>query len=141
MKTIRIFVSSPGDVAIDRDKARNVVEGLQKRYAGRQQLEIVRWEDLPLGVVDSLQGGIARDKRLGLCSLKISRFGRHNHAEKTNCCQIWGKESANNESPFSPESETGDKEPAPVDELFQLSEENLQVELLCKIESFERNDP
>jgi WD40 repeat protein len=58
MKTIRIFISSPGDVAIERDKARKVVEGLQKRYAGRLRLETVLWEDLPLGAVDSFQGGI-----------------------------------------------------------------------------------
>lgn len=33
MRTLRVFISSPGDVAIERDKARKVVEGLQKRYA------------------------------------------------------------------------------------------------------------
>lgn len=37
MKTIRIFISSSGDVAVERDKARRVVEGLQKRYAGRMK--------------------------------------------------------------------------------------------------------
>jgi hypothetical protein len=58
MKTIRIFISSPGDVAVERDKSRKVVEGLQKRYAGRLRLETVLWEDLPLGAVDSFQGGI-----------------------------------------------------------------------------------
>jgi hypothetical protein len=56
--TIRILVSSPGDVAVERDKARKVVEGLRKRYAGRLRLETVLWEDLPLGAVDSFQGGI-----------------------------------------------------------------------------------
>ena len=58
MKPIRIFISSPGDVAVERDKARKVVEGLQKRYAGRLRLDTVLWEDLPLGAVDSFQGGI-----------------------------------------------------------------------------------
>jgi tetratricopeptide (TPR) repeat protein len=58
MKTIRIFISSPGDVKIERDKARKVVDWLQKRYAGRLRLETVLWEDLPLGAVDSFQGGI-----------------------------------------------------------------------------------
>ncbi len=58
MKTIRIFISSPGDVAAERDKARKVVEGLQKRYAGRLRLESVLWEDMPLGAVNSFQGGI-----------------------------------------------------------------------------------
>lgn len=46
MKSIRIFISSPGDVAIERDKARKVVEGLQKRYAGQLRLESVLWEGL-----------------------------------------------------------------------------------------------
>jgi hypothetical protein len=58
VKTIRIFISSPGDVAEERDKARRVVEALQKRYAGRLKLETVLWENLPLGAVDSFQGGI-----------------------------------------------------------------------------------
>ncbi|MDQ0290552.1 nSTAND1 domain-containing NTPase [Oligosphaera ethanolica] len=58
MKTIRIFISSPGDVAVERDKARKVVEGLQKRYAGRLRLETVLWEDLPLGADKSFQAGI-----------------------------------------------------------------------------------
>ena len=41
MKTIRIFISSPGDVAEERDRAKRVVEGLRKRYAGRLGLETV----------------------------------------------------------------------------------------------------
>jgi hypothetical protein len=33
MKTIRIFISSPGDVAEERDRVRQVVEQLHPRYA------------------------------------------------------------------------------------------------------------
>ena len=57
-KTIHIFISSPGDVAVEREKARKVVEALQKRYAGRLNLETVLWEDLPLGANTSFQQGI-----------------------------------------------------------------------------------
>lgn len=46
MKPIRIFISSPGDVAAERDKARKVVEGLQKRHAGVLRLETVLWDGL-----------------------------------------------------------------------------------------------
>ncbi len=86
MKTIRIFISSPGDVAVERERAKRVVESLRKRYAGRLALETVLWEYLPLG-----GGGLVpvRDRtRLATRSLllEISRFGRHNHAENTNCC-------------------------------------------------------
>ncbi|MFA7173698.1 MAG: hypothetical protein WC340_09825 [Kiritimatiellia bacterium] len=56
--TIRIFISSPGDVAVERGKARKVVEALQKRYAGRLKLETMLWEDLPLGAETSFQQGI-----------------------------------------------------------------------------------
>ena len=38
MKTIRIFISSPGDVAPERDKARQVIHDLQRRYLGRLEL-------------------------------------------------------------------------------------------------------
>ena len=58
MKTIRIFISSPGDVAEERDRARQVVEGLRRRYAGRLILKPVLWEDLPLQADMSFQQGI-----------------------------------------------------------------------------------
>jgi WD40 repeat protein len=58
MKTIRIFISSPGDVAEERERAKRVVESLRKRYAGRLVLETVLWEELPLGATMSFQEGI-----------------------------------------------------------------------------------
>ena len=33
-QTVRIFISSPGDVAEERDGARRVIEGLQRLYPG-----------------------------------------------------------------------------------------------------------
>lgn len=58
MKTIRIFISSPGDVAEERQKAREVIASLQARYAGRFRLLSVLWEDMPLQVDTSFQQGI-----------------------------------------------------------------------------------
>jgi hypothetical protein len=60
MKTIRIFISSPGDVAEERDRAKRVVEGLRKRYAGRLALETVLWEELPLTATMTFQDGIEK---------------------------------------------------------------------------------
>ncbi len=48
MKTIRIFISSPDDVADERQKACDVIASLQPRYAGRFLLVAVRSEELPL---------------------------------------------------------------------------------------------
>ena len=58
MKTVRIFISSPGDVAAERERAKQVVEVLQRRYAGRLRLKAILWEDLPLGAHSSFQEGI-----------------------------------------------------------------------------------
>ncbi|MFT5699878.1 MAG: WD40 repeat protein [Desulforhopalus sp.] len=58
MKNVRIFISSPGDVAEERNRAKQVVEQLRRRYAGRLTLESVLWEDLPLQADMSFQEGI-----------------------------------------------------------------------------------
>jgi pentatricopeptide repeat protein len=58
MKVIRIFISSPSDVAEERDRARQVVEQLRHRYAGQFELKAVLWEDLPLQADMSFQQGI-----------------------------------------------------------------------------------
>ena len=58
MKTVRIFISSPGDVHEEREKARRVIEQLERRYAGRLRLVPVLWEDLPLQADMSFQQGI-----------------------------------------------------------------------------------
>jgi formylglycine-generating enzyme required for sulfatase activity len=58
MKTIRIFISSPGDVAEEREIARGVVQQLSRTFAGRLQLTTVLWEDMPLGADVSFQQGI-----------------------------------------------------------------------------------
>jgi hypothetical protein len=58
VKTIRTFISSPGDVAEERDRARQVVEHLRCRYAGQLDLKAVLWEELPLQADMSFQQGI-----------------------------------------------------------------------------------
>ena len=58
MDTLRIFISSPGDVAEERERARQVVQGLRRRYARHFELVPVFWEDMPLGLDTSFQEGI-----------------------------------------------------------------------------------
>jgi len=52
--TVRIFISSPGDVNDERDKARRVIDDLQRHHAGAT-LEPVLWEDLALPATASFQ--------------------------------------------------------------------------------------
>ncbi len=58
VKTIRIFISSPGDVADERDRARGVIQQLRRTFAGRLELEALLWEQLPLSADASFQDGI-----------------------------------------------------------------------------------
>lgn len=58
MKTIRIFISSPGDVHEEREKARRVVNTLQREFEDRMLLQLVTWEDMALSAADSFQAGI-----------------------------------------------------------------------------------
>ncbi len=58
MKTVRIFISSPGDVREEREKARKIIARLEERYAGQAVLRSVLWEDLPLQADVSFQQGI-----------------------------------------------------------------------------------
>ena len=56
-RRVRIFISSPSDVALEREQARRVIEGLQRRYPD-VVLESVLWEDLALPATSSFQAGI-----------------------------------------------------------------------------------
>lgn len=53
-KTLRIFISSPGDVAEERDKARAVIESLQRHYP-EVVLKPILWEELPLPATATFQ--------------------------------------------------------------------------------------
>jgi len=55
--TIRIFISSPGDVKEERDRARRVIEGLQRQYP-EVTLKPVLWEDMALAATASTQESI-----------------------------------------------------------------------------------
>jgi hypothetical protein len=59
-QTIRIFISSPGDVAEERAKARQVIAVLQRQYGDLVELVPVMWEDLAIPETASLQEGIDR---------------------------------------------------------------------------------
>jgi WD40 repeat protein len=58
MNSLRIFISSPGDVSEERDKARQVIAGLQRQIGDDLVLNPVLWEELPLGADASFQQGI-----------------------------------------------------------------------------------
>jgi tetratricopeptide (TPR) repeat protein len=53
-RTIRIFISSPGDVEAEREKARQVIESLQRQYAD-VVLQPVLWEEFALPATASFQ--------------------------------------------------------------------------------------
>ena len=58
MQPLRIFISSPGDVLEERERAKDVVQSLRRRYARKFTLVPVVWEDLPLEPEMSFQQGI-----------------------------------------------------------------------------------
>ncbi|MDT8450687.1 MAG: tetratricopeptide repeat protein [Wenzhouxiangellaceae bacterium] len=55
IRTIRIFISSPGDVFEERTLAQRVIERVQAEFAGRAVLEPVFWEHEPLLATDTFQ--------------------------------------------------------------------------------------
>lgn len=58
MQTIRILISSPGDVAEERERAKDVIQRLQRRYTRKLELVPVLWEDMFLDAEVSFQEGI-----------------------------------------------------------------------------------
>lgn len=60
MKTLQIFISSPGDVYEERTLANRVVERLQSEYIGRVVLEPVLWEHEPLVATSTFQQQIVK---------------------------------------------------------------------------------
>jgi tetratricopeptide (TPR) repeat protein len=59
VNTIRIFISSPGDVFEERTLAQRVIERVQAEFAGRAVLEPVFWEHEPLLATDTFQTQIS----------------------------------------------------------------------------------
>ncbi len=60
MKTLRFFISSPGDVVEERAIAGRVIERLQSEYIGRAVLEPVLWEHEPLVATSTFQHQIVK---------------------------------------------------------------------------------
>jgi hypothetical protein len=60
-KSLRIFISCPGDVTEEPDRARQVVERLRPQYAGKFLLKPLLWGDLRLHQFSSLPIGYLRD--------------------------------------------------------------------------------
>jgi hypothetical protein len=63
MKNIRIFIGSPGDVHEEREKARRVVNTLQRVFEDRMLLDLVTWEDMALSAADPFQVGLEEKLR------------------------------------------------------------------------------
>ena len=60
MKTLRFFISSPGDVFEERAIANRVIERLQSEYIGKVVLEPVLWEHEPLVATSTFQHQIVK---------------------------------------------------------------------------------
>lgn len=75
-KTLRIFISSPGDVVEERTLTRRVLERLAGEFSGRIALEPIFWEHEPLLATDSFQKQIVRPSETDiLVSILWSRLG------------------------------------------------------------------
>jgi hypothetical protein len=58
--TLRSFVSSPGDVPVERDRAADVVARLQEEFVNYAVLEPFFWEDEPARATDTFQSRFGR---------------------------------------------------------------------------------
>ncbi|MEP2777553.1 MAG: AAA family ATPase [Luteolibacter sp.] len=56
METIKIFVSSPADVSLERARSKRVVDKLGIEFAGRVKLEPFYWEHEPMRATDTFNG-------------------------------------------------------------------------------------
>ena len=55
---IRVFISSPGDVQIEREIAKSVIAKLSNEYSRFAEIQSILWEDLPLTTANTFQEGI-----------------------------------------------------------------------------------
>lgn len=73
---IRVFISSPGDVAEERTLANRVLRRLGGEMAGRLELEPVFWEHEPLLATEGFQDQIPRPSRTDIAVIILwSRLG------------------------------------------------------------------
>ena len=77
--TLKIFISSPGDVLYERQIAKRIIAKLGKEFASSTKLEALLWEDMPLQVTASFQEGIDRIVNANMVDIAIfilwSRLG------------------------------------------------------------------
>jgi len=84
LKQIRIFISSPGDVAEERALTRKVIERIQGEYSGRVELEPIYWEHEPLRATQSFQEQITRPSETDIViTILWSRLGTRLPAQFT----------------------------------------------------------
>ena len=57
-RVLRIFVSSPSDVAAERARVKVVADRLNGELEGRARLEVLRWEDAFYTAAHSFQEAI-----------------------------------------------------------------------------------
>src|SRR5271165_1564146 len=66
MQTFKLFVSSPGDVMVERRRVENVVSRLNGEFAGAARLETVRWETKYYQAYSTFQDQIPRSTNCDL---------------------------------------------------------------------------
>jgi eukaryotic-like serine/threonine-protein kinase len=66
MRTFRVFVSSPGDVMVERRRVENVVSRLNGEFAGVARLETIRWETESYQAHSTFQAQIPRSTECDL---------------------------------------------------------------------------
>jgi len=76
LRTIRIFISSPGDVFEERTLAQRVIERVQAEFTGRAVLEPIFWEHEPLVATDTFQTQISKPSEADvMVAILWSRLG------------------------------------------------------------------
>ncbi len=82
MKTVRIFVSSPGDVQAERDVAGRVVRSMAGEFAGRVEVDGYFWEYEPMVVTSDFQDQIPPPSEFDIVVCILwSRLGSRLHTK------------------------------------------------------------
>ncbi len=83
-KSIRIFISSPGDVAEERALTRKVIDRLQGEFSDRVTLEPIYWEHEPLLATNTFQDQLIRPSETDIViTILWSRLGTRLPAQFT----------------------------------------------------------
>lgn len=84
LSKIRIFISSPGDVAEERALTRKVIERLQGEFSSQVKLEAIYWEHEPLRATQTFQEQIIRPSETDIViTILWSRLGTRLPAQFT----------------------------------------------------------